>query len=307
MKKLYVLNKVLYSLALVTIVNGISVPKPKGQPVWGYWECVTGIYCPSSWKSISKYCGGSRQSPIDISSYYMPTKPPRKPLQVESDNDDGLVIGVFANTGHTAQFTVEENKGSVYLSGGPADSETYKLSHIKFHFGCSITTGSEHTFDTNPSAAEMQMVFYNSKYKDFKEAANETDGLLIVSSLFTPYGGPTYYVNPTLERLVAMLPNITQPGSYVMLNNDARIELTKLVPELTRPYPYYFTYKGSLTTPPCYESVTWVVLKEKLTISMDQLEQFKSLKNRHGFSQCDNARPTQPVNNREITKNFNPY
>ncbi|KXJ19865.1 Carbonic anhydrase 2 [Exaiptasia diaphana] len=118
---------------------------------------------------------------------------------------------------------------------------------------------------------KMQMVFYNSKHKDFKEAANETDGLLIVSSLFTPYGGPTYYVNPTLERLVAMLPNITQPGSYVMLNNDARIELTKLVPELTRPYPYYFTYKGSLTTPPCYESVTWVVLKEKLTISMDQV------------------------------------
>ncbi|XP_020913185.1 carbonic anhydrase 2 [Exaiptasia diaphana] len=215
MKKLYVLNKVLYSLALVTIVNGISVPKPKGQPVWGYWECVTGI--------------------------------------------------------ELSVLTAGKNR-AIYSS-----------------------------------VLSMQMVFYNSKHKDFKEAANETDGLLIVSSLFTPYGGPTYYVNPTLERLVAMLPNITQPGSYVMLNNDARIELTKLVPELTRPYPYYFTYKGSLTTPPCYESVTWVVLKEKLTISMDQLEQFKSLKNRHGFSQCDNARPTQPVNNREITKNFNPY
>ncbi|KAK3715027.1 hypothetical protein QZH41_002674 [Actinostola sp. cb2023] len=100
-------------------------------------------------------------------------------------------------------------------------------------------TGSEHTFDTNPSAAEA-------------------------------YGGPTYYVNPTLERLVAVLRNISDPGSYVMFDQDDRIELTKLVPELTRPNPYYYTYKGSLTYPPCFESVTWIILKEKLTISMDQ-------------------------------------
>lgn len=51
----------------------------------------------------------------------------------------------------------------------------------------------------------------------------------------------------------------------------------------------YWTYKGSLTTPPCLEQVQWVVAKNRYLISV---KQFNFIKNTIGF----NARPTQSRN-----------
>ena len=33
----------------------------------------------------------------------------------------------------------------------------------------------------------------------------------------------------------------------------------------------YYSYNGSLTRPPCYESVTWMVMNNQLYISEDQV------------------------------------
>ena len=37
----------------------------------------------------------------------------------------------------------------------------------------------------------------------------------------------------------------------------------------------YFSYDGSLTTPPCSEGVSWIVLQKPLTASMEQVDRFK--------------------------------
>ena len=55
----------------------------------------------------------------------------------------------------------------------------------------------------------------------------------------------------------------------------------------------YYTYSGSLTTPPCSEGVTWYVLKSTSALSDEQLATITKL------YPHDN-RPTQKLNHREV-------
>jgi carbonic anhydrase len=55
----------------------------------------------------------------------------------------------------------------------------------------------------------------------------------------------------------------------------------------------YYTFDGSLTTPPCSEGVTWFVLQHPNGLSKDQVNRFVKLYPK-------DARPVQPVNDREI-------
>ena len=55
----------------------------------------------------------------------------------------------------------------------------------------------------------------------------------------------------------------------------------------------YYTFDGSLTTPPCSENVRWLVLKTPVEVSEAQLQAFKA-------RYTHNSRPTQPLNGRVI-------
>jgi carbonic anhydrase len=55
----------------------------------------------------------------------------------------------------------------------------------------------------------------------------------------------------------------------------------------------YYTFPGSLTTPPCSEDVVWFVLKHPVLISQAEIARFSSL-------YPNNARPTQALDGREV-------
>jgi carbonic anhydrase len=73
------------------------------------------------------------------------------------------------------------------------------------------------------------------------------------------------------------------------VHKDIQIDVSGLLPAGKG----YYTFQGSLTTPPCSEGVTWFVLKQPVTVSDTEIVQFGRLY-RH------DARPTQPAYGREI-------
>ncbi|KAA3463969.1 alpha carbonic anhydrase 1, chloroplastic-like [Gossypium australe] len=67
--------------------------------------------------------------------------------------------------------------------------------------------------------------------------------------------------------------------------------------ELNRRSRKYYTYVGSLTTPPCSENVIWIILGKVMSISKEQIIALDIPLN----SDCKkNARPCQPLNGREV-------
>jgi len=92
--------------------------------------------------------------------------------------------------------------------------------------------------------------------------------------------------NPAIAGLWQHLPDHEGPEQRL---DAVKIDVTGLLPQ-TRGY---YTFAGSVTTPPCSEHVTWFVLKTPTKISAAQAKTFATL-------YPLDARPVQPLNGREV-------
>lgn len=110
----------------------------------------------------------------------------------------------------------------------------------------------------------------------------DADGkLAVVAVLFD--NGPD---SPVIETLVKNLPpDVGQEHRP----DGVTVDPSQMLP----PARAYYTYTGSLTTPPCSEDVTWFVLKQHATIS-------KADEARFAKKHAHNARPVQPLNGRTV-------
>lgn len=110
----------------------------------------------------------------------------------------------------------------------------------------------------------------------------DEDGRLAVLAVLFERGKD----NPFIQTLWNNLP--LEQGTEVS-PPDAPIDLNTLLPKDRS----YYTYMGSLTTPPCTEGVMWMVLKSPVEISAEQIAVFSHLYKR-------NIRPIQKAAGRLI-------
>ena len=140
----------------------------------------------------------------------------------------------------------------------------YRLENIRFH------TPAEFTLAGKSMNLEVQLLH------------RADDGKLAVVSILFEQGEE----NPVIQAALNNLP--LEKGGEVAPSGQT-IDLNRLLPDDRG----YFTFMGSLTTPPCTEDVIWLVLKKPRSASADQLAILQRL-------YSPNARPVQPAHGRII-------
>ncbi|HDS9361323.1 TPA: carbonic anhydrase family protein [Enterobacter chengduensis] len=180
------------------------------------------------------------------------------PLQTHYS--DGPVT--LTNNGHTIQAGEKaETRDSITL-----DKQSWTLQQFHFH------APSENTVHGKKYAMEMHLVHKNDK------------GEPVVVAVMFDKGA----ANAELEKLWRVMPEQAEKNVSITENLD----LNKLLPKDKT----YWRFSGSLTTPPCSEGVTWVVLKHPLTVSVEQLAKFTHTMHH------DNNRPVQSLHGRLVVE-----
>uniref|UniRef100_I3JGP6 Carbonic anhydrase n=2 Tax=Oreochromis niloticus TaxID=8128 RepID=I3JGP6_ORENI len=247
---------------------------------------------PQKWVENFPIADGVRQSPIDIVPGQASYDAGLKPLDLKYDPSTCLDI---LNNGHSVQVTFADDTDSSRLTDGPI-SGLYRLKQFHFHWGASDDKGSEHTVAGTKYPAELHLVHWNTKYASFSEAASKPDGLAVVG-VFLKIGGE----NPNLQKLLDAFDTIKSKGKQTSFAN---FDPSTLLPGCLD----YWTYDGSLTTPPLYESVTWIVCKEPITASSGQMAKFRTLLFSADGAAPDcmvnNYRPPQPLKGRTVRASF---
>ncbi|XP_046373899.1 carbonic anhydrase 2-like isoform X2 [Haliotis rufescens] len=249
---------------------------------------------PKSWVNNFPIAAGKQQSPVDINSTNVEfdQKLEANPLSVKYYIEQNMD---FENTGFSVKANIREPST---ISGGPLDS-TYQLEQFHLHWGSCDERGSEHTVEGKTFSAELHLVHWNrDKYSSFGEAADKHDGLAVFG-IFLEVGAEHPGFKPLTDGLDAV--KFRSKHDEVKGQFNPKCFLPDTMSE-------YWTYPGSLTTPPCYESVTWIVFKEHMVVSESQLKALRSLcwGDCDGDGDCivDNYRPPCELGSRKIRAAF---
>uniref|UniRef100_A0A8C8X8X8 Carbonic anhydrase n=1 Tax=Panthera leo TaxID=9689 RepID=A0A8C8X8X8_PANLE len=267
-------------------------PPSGGQALLSRRQTSEGPLDQTQWSKEYPSCGGRRQSPIDLQRRNVQYNPSLKALNLTGYKSQG---GQFpmTNNGHTVQISLPPT-----MRMTAADGTEYVAKQMHFHWGgeSSEISGSEHTIDGIRYVAEVHIVHYNSKYKSYNIAQSAPDGLAVLAALIKveDYGENTYY-----STFISQLNNIRYPGQSTVLSD---LDIRDMLPENVH---HYYSYKGSLTTPPCTENVYWFVLASPIMFSRAQGWKLENSILDHQNKTLHNIyRMTQPLNNRVVETNF---
>lgn len=176
------------------------------------------------------------------------------PIQVDYKSSPLRII----DNGHT--IMINYAPGSVMRVGG----KQYELKQFHFH------RPSEERINGKTYDMELHLVH-----------ADEQGNLAVVAVLLE--GGRD---NALVHELWSDLPKEKDHEEQL---NKIQINAKTLLPSRLG----YYTFTGSLTTPPCTENVAWFVLEQPVTVSAAEIQRFEKLYR-------NNARPPEPLFDRVI-------
>lgn len=239
---------------------------------------------PDMWYTKYPDCGGSRQSPINLSLGDISPECSQATVTGPFDFTSGTCT--YANLAADPSIKTWEIVFNAEGCGTPpsyvVNGKTYVLAQFHFH------SVSEHTVGGGYYDAELHMVHANPE--------DDMDFMVL---------GVMLSVNSDFMEN-------TEVSTYLDLLVEASEDYRKTDEEMEYVNPYkmlpadgtFFTYLGSLTNPPCSEVVTWIVFQQPILISPTELSTL-----RDGYAGADytladmggnNARPVQELGERTV-------
>ena len=189
----------------------------------------------------------------------------QSPIDITNPTPADLADPAFAYQAGVAQ--VVNNGHSIQANaaaGGTmsVDGVAYQLAQVHFH------APSEHTLDGTRTPVEVHFVH------------RAADGRIAVVAVFLVQGDTT---NAAWDPYVKALGVARGAEQAAKLDWMAMLPASRLT----------IRYSGSLTTPPCTEAVHWLLMKDPVQLSADQLRAFTA-------AYEGNDRPVQPLNHRPV-------
>ncbi|KAM4768868.1 receptor-type tyrosine-protein phosphatase gamma isoform 3-T3 [Cyanocitta cristata] len=267
--------------------------KASGDPYWAY----SGTYGPEHWVTSSEKCGGSHQSPIDITDHLAHVGDEYQELQLDGFDNESSNKTWMKNTGKTVAILLKDD----YFVSGAGLPGRFKAEKVEFHWGQSNgSAGSEHSINGKRFPVEMQIYFYNpDDFDSFGTAVLENRVVGAMAVFFQV----SQRDNSALDPIIHGLKGVVHHEKETFLDPFVLREL------LPTSLGSYYRYTGSLTTPPCSEIVEWIVFRKPVPISYHQLEAFYSIFTTEQQDHVksveylrNNFRPQQSLNNRKVSK-----
>ncbi|XP_055009967.1 receptor-type tyrosine-protein phosphatase zeta [Boleophthalmus pectinirostris] len=224
---------------------------------------IAGTLNQKIWGQRYPTCNSARQSPVDVDETFTQVRLQYQNLQLEGWERRISESSTVRNNGTTVVIDVG---GEFFVSGGGL-TDRFKVGRISFHWGrCNATSeGSEHSLNGMKYPLEMQIYCYDAEtFENLDEAINAEGRIAALAVLFEM----SLDENENLTAVIDAVNTVTRFGKTEPI---VPFVLQSLLPNSI---DKYYIYNGSLTAPPCSETVEWVIFKHTVPISETQLEVF---------------------------------
>ncbi|KAM7538656.1 hypothetical protein Aperf_G00000053505 [Anoplocephala perfoliata] len=255
-----------------------------GQADYGYGP----TNGPHTWSLTCPTAAGAHQSPINIikSNCRFDSKLSPFKIYVSLKGSKTLI-----RKKHNFQVNFKSDRPTK-LEGGPLKTR-YNFVQLHYHWGCGDDWGSEHQIDGRGYAAELHLVFVKENYKSMDQASTDPEGLCVVGIFLKASHVGCLEMEPLFTAMKS-----SKPGGETRINEN--IDISHFIPDTSR----YYSYEGSLSTPPCMECVRWIVCEEPLRLSKDQLATLRLMHSCDTCNTIENARPPIAAGNRLVVCSF---